>query len=269
MEEINVASWEEFIRNLDEIRSRDQPTPLPLLFRGQSNSCWPLNTTLDRATREGMLFREYYQLISAIKTEIETFTNIAWQIPEYTEVVKLVQDYDSFSLALTFGRRPAYEYMAYLRHHGFPSPLLDWSRSPYVAAFFAFCKPNRSNYVSIYLLSDTTFKNGGSDVARFYRFGSNVKVHRRHVLQQSDYTMCLIFAENKEWRFAKYDEALQASKIIDGVAWNFELRKFNIPYTERQKVLRSLDEHNLNAFSLFGSEESLMDAIAARKLMFS
>jgi hypothetical protein len=31
-----------------------------------------------------------------------------------------------------------YKYFVCLRHYGFPSPLLDWSRSPYFAALFAF-----------------------------------------------------------------------------------------------------------------------------------
>ena len=40
--------------------------------------------------------------------------------------------------------------------------------------------------------------------------------------------------------------------------------RFNIPSTERKKVLRFLDEFNLNAYSLFGSEESLMNMLAVR-----
>lgn len=34
----------------------------------------------------------------------------------------------------------SYGFMTRLRHHGFPSPLLDWPQSPYIAAFFAFNK---------------------------------------------------------------------------------------------------------------------------------
>ena len=30
------------------------------------------------------------------------------------------------------------ECMVYLRQYGFPSPLLDWSKSSYIAAYFAF-----------------------------------------------------------------------------------------------------------------------------------
>jgi hypothetical protein len=46
------------------------------------------------------------------------------------------------------------------------------------------------------------------------------------------------------------------------------LWKFNIPTSERLKVLKFLDAHNLNAFSLFGSEESLMETMALRELEF-
>jgi hypothetical protein len=78
-----------------------------------------------------------------------------------------------------------------------------------------------------------------------------------------------VFNDDREWRFEKHDEAFKSSSIIDGEPWNFELTKFNIPSSERHKVLRLLDEHNLNAFSLFGTEESLMETLAMRKLTLS
>jgi hypothetical protein len=43
------------------------------------------------------------------------------------------------------------------------------------------------------------------------------------------------------------------------------LTKFLIPATERPKVLKSLQKYNLTAFSLFGSEESLMEALAIQE----
>jgi hypothetical protein len=44
------------------------------------------------------------------------------------------------------------------------------------------------------------------------------------------------------------------------------LWRFVIPSTERAKVLRRLDRLNLNAYSLFGSEESLMETLAFREI---
>src|SRR5207248_3283799 len=141
MEERNVNTWEEFEASLKDIRrsrnEADHSLTSALLFRGQENSSWPLSTTLERY-REQMLFKDYYRVIARIQPQIETLTGDEWPIPEYPDIDKITQEYETFSLQLWSGRCPGYAYMAYLRHHGFPSPLLDWTRSPYVASFFAF-----------------------------------------------------------------------------------------------------------------------------------
>ena len=95
-----------------------------------------------------------------------------------------------------------------------------------------------------------------------YSFGPYVKTHRRHVLQQSQYTACLSF--HGEWRFEDYNSAFERGLHRQGFCW-----KFTIPITERTKVLKLLEEFNLNAFSLFGSEESLMETLTLREFDLS
>ena len=139
-------------------------------------SCWALDTTLDRSKHEGMKFDDYYRIISSFHPEVETLTGNTWSIPAYQDIVALVQDYDRLSLELSFGRNPAYDYLAYLRHHGFPSPLLDWTRSPYIAAYFAFSKAKHSTKrVSIYVLSEADLHTGSSGIPIIYRFRGRVR----------------------------------------------------------------------------------------------
>jgi hypothetical protein len=126
LEEIDVNSWEEFEDMLEKLRLESKSADgaeSELWFRGQENSCWPLTTTLERNPQGGVLFKVYYRLIHRVKPQIESFTGNEWPIPEYPEVAHGVQDFDYFGLNLAGW--PGYAYMAYLRHHGFPSPLLD------------------------------------------------------------------------------------------------------------------------------------------------
>ncbi len=57
--------------------------------------------------------------------------------------------------------------------------------------------------------------------------------------------------------YAEHESVFAESNDEQDALW-----KFNIPATERDKVLRYLNRYNLNAFSLFGSEESLCETIA-------
>jgi len=44
-----------------------------------------------------------------------------------------------------------------------------------------------------------------------------------------------------------------------------KLWKFNIPSTERSKALKILNKMNINSFSWFGTEDSLVESIATNE----
>ena len=180
MEERNLNSWNEFKEELLAVRAEHVKLRASdgdaLLFRGQPDARWQLQTTLDRK-QDQMRVQDYYRLIGRIKPEIESLTQAEWALPEFPEIEQLLSAYDTFSLALTLGRWPGYAYMAYLRHHGFPSPLLDWTRSPYIAAFFAFRPPTASR-VAIYALSRPRFHLTGNRMMNVICPGPHVSTHR-------------------------------------------------------------------------------------------
>jgi hypothetical protein len=283
MSDLNVNSWEEFENALKQIRGEHKTR---LLFRGQSDSSWGLRTTLERtsygteiplsqtnhpprhvrqAWSPSFAVKDYYQLISSIEPQIAATTGRHWDnVPAYEELRQIVNEYDPFSLRLSAGKLPAYGYLTYLRHHGFPSPLLDWTDSPYVAAYFAFQEPRHERkFVSIYILAEwLKGSKGRSSEGCIYSFGPIVESHKRHFLQKSSYTICVKFENG--WYFTPHDTVFNMGRSDQDVLW-----KINIPAAERRKVLGILDEFNLNAFSLFGSEESLMETLALRNFSAS
>lgn len=261
MIEKNLTTWEEFCREVDQLK-KNQRDPASLLFRGQDNSNWGLSTTLDRSGAKDMAVSEYYRLICKAKPAIESLTKNNWKVPEYD--IRIQESFRKYDEFLSFPEVRLYSYMIYLRHHGFPSPLLDWSLSPFVAAFFAFWREwpeaeNRSIFV--YCEMPSGFKTRSSDEPYIRKIGPYIRSHSRHFLQQSSYTACGVFQADSlfGWSFAPHDEAFRRGRPNQDVLW-----KFIVPSSERPKVLKMLDEYNLNAFSLFGTEEALAQTIWAR-----
>ena len=88
-------------------------------FRGQKNPAWGLKTSFHRfAEKPNISMADYIDRI----------------IPDVAHHVSGSQnekiDISTTPLLLDF--------LGKLQHHGFPTPMLDWTMSPYIAAYFAF-----------------------------------------------------------------------------------------------------------------------------------
>ncbi|MDP3813265.1 MAG: FRG domain-containing protein [Hydrogenophaga sp.] len=267
---IGCADWEEFEARLAEQvgarkatadRSPDRHFS-GFLFRGQRESSWGLESTLERSGFENMSLDSYYRSLWRVQPALETL------LPSQFD--RLGQEgYDEWkkrNVSLMHGAEPyGYPFMGFLRHHGFPSPLIDWSRSPYVAAFFAFAdvSPN-ADRVAIYVYQERVGdgKAGSSSKPYIQTLGPYAVVHRRHVLQQSHYTQC-VQNDAGRWYYVSHESAFGRP----GHAQQDLLWKYTIPARESLKVLQRLDEHNLNAYSLFASDEALVKTLAFRELL--
>lgn len=197
-------------------------------------------------------------VISEIEPAIETFTGSEFRRTNRKEVDDICHNYDLFDPNF----RSMATYLAHLRHGGFPSPLLDWSASPYVAAYFAFSNARHDGEVAIYAYREWSgrFKTGGSHEPHIVSFGPLFKTHERHFRQQSRYTACVQWGDDEQWYFRPHDAVLGQTDRNDQDL----LSKISIPSSERLKVLRFCDKVNLNAFTLFNSEEGLLEMQAMR-----
>lgn len=258
-----LTSWEEFIKELDIlnifINENTATKNSGVLFRGQPNSEWHLNTTLERYAKENFTIRGYDKLIKNSKDEISAFTGKTWRFPpKFTENLKAFDpSQESVAKFLPL------DYMVYIRHQGFPSPLLDWTRSPYIAAYFAFRDlTNDAKEVAIYAyIEHLGNKTEWSSALNIKTIRTPVSSEIRHFLQQSDYTICTAGEGNNTY-YGNFEKGVESNAKYQNILW-----KFNIPITERKKALKILDLYNINAYSLFKSEESLMETVFLRSYL--
>jgi hypothetical protein len=268
MREVNLKSWDDFVNEIrvlesDRASKKEKGTYVSeLLYRGQADSRWGLHTTLERSISRPVSLNGYYRLIHTAKHRVETFTDGEWQIPSVDEYRNwLTENQDIFYMSFA-----AYNYFVYLRHYGFPSPLLDWTASPYIAAFFAMNNAKKDvESVSIYAFIESSEgpKVGSLSEPEIHGLGPNVKADRRHFLQQSHYSICTTFKNDKVW-YACHQDVADRNNEEQDLLW-----KFNLPISERPAVLQALNKMNINPFSLFGTVERLMETIANAELLLS
>lgn len=124
-------SWPEFKDRCFDFQFYDD-----IFFRGQSNSEWGLRPSVARYDDLVSLDEYFDNILPIAARRLSGYANISFDI----------KSSDQLNLLLGL-----------LQHHGFPTPLLDWTRSPYIAAYFAFIdyafkKPD-CDFVTIWLLN--------------------------------------------------------------------------------------------------------------------
>lgn len=264
MKEIFLNTWEEFEDYISQLNDKvsshikgEGHFNFDYLFRGLTNSDYKLETTLERVTCELFLLEEYDKILREIKPQVETLTKQTWEeIPSFI-------DYIGTERLIPLGPPLSYAFQVYLRHHGFPSPLLDWTTSPYIAAYFAFRDFNSETpnaLICVYCEHPKGLKTRTSNETNITRFGQNVLSHPRHAKQKSQYTICTKYCDDKH-SYASHEDVFAENKEDQD-----ELLKFYIPISERNKILNKLEQRNINAYSLFESEDSLMDYLSSKEI---
>jgi hypothetical protein len=263
--EKHLSAWSEYLHEAKCLVRTYGDRHQPPLFRGLARSDWALETTLDRSYPDVQSFLEYYRRVSACKSAVEMLTGRRWEnVPDYGELRAAAEnDLDQLTTILT-GQQEILEFLLYLRHHGFPSPLLDWTASPYVAAFFAFepdesGKGDRAGVFAFVRGSSGGIFESGSQLRLVGRYGRS---HVRHVYQQCSYTMCFE-KQPSDYLIRRHDnEVMTGAANPDGI-----ILKFTIPASERLVALKELELMNVNAFSLYGSEDSLIRTLGIREFL--
>ncbi len=270
METWDLPNWSDFPNAIARIRAEfgshtvdpgdeyEHVVSNRILFRSQSDNEWALKTTLERTTVERISISHYLERADFVVNEIESSTGKNWQLPSWPEIRKEIADsQDSMRAHL-----PCYDYLVYLRHHGFPSPLLDWSSSPYVAAYFAMQQSYDAEHSSVFAYIESP--EGGKSLCGSEPMitlrGPHVTTHTRHFAQKASYTTATRWdKEKKQHYFCSHHSVKTHPVDLQDV-----FIKITIPRSDRILALRELEDYNINHYTLFQTEDALVRALGLR-----
>jgi hypothetical protein len=232
-----LSSWSFFFDFLEQVIF-SPGTKHRYIWRGQRRSDWSLSSSLDRLFQKtGAIGRSQRGLEELSKRHLRVF-QYASRGRRGTNPVQLRADNEWWALG---------------QHFGLATPLLDWTRSPFAAAYFAFEEnpSDRTEWRVVYGLDEsavaqryaelqegTSFEEGRLPVVELIDPMSDE--NQRLVSQGGLFTRAPIGTPIERWVEEQFEGSTSAVLV-----------RIEIPDSDREVCLRTLDRMNINHLSLF------------------
>lgn len=242
---INYSTWQQFKKDYCDDLFDGEFEFGRYLFRGQADANWDLVTSFDRV---------YSHVPNAKRKIIEQELIDAFCI----NCERHIQSNYKFSKMEIMERK------SMAQHYGVPTRLLDWSYSPFIAAYFAFSTVHLNNLpqnIAIWaMLKEHDIWNG-----KGVEIKEQIAIDNEHQKRQLG---CFTILNNQAKSINKYVESCEKNdEDISGA-----LVKIVIPATEFRAALQELEGMNINASTIYGGYEGCASAardIVALKYLFT
>jgi hypothetical protein len=228
-------SWSEFKAHVVGLPSRR------FIFRGQRQP-WRLRTSFHRTGRADL--RRFLQ--QDIQTLYKTLSARTRHIFDLTRA----------------DENGAFFHL--IQHHGYPTPLLDWTFSPFVAVYFSYqplhiSSPKVSDNVRIFKFDQQQWRADFNQLENVTAAGRHFSIiefiaidNERMIPQQSLSSLTNV------------DDVETYIRARDNERNKQYLTAIDIPFNEREIVLRELTLMNITAGSLFPGLDGACEEIRAR-----
>jgi len=226
---VTLFSWEEFHQNVRSLKSKRG-----YVWRGQQkdeHNDWFLQSSFDRKVKTN----DQNDRANKLKLHFDNFKEAMNK--SYPNVVPQ-HDVDVWALG---------------QHYGLWTPLLDWTLSPYIAAYFAFIQENDTNdrndrYRYVYALNRSIERliSKRKKASEMFRDRSVFFIDKlpypnpRFIAHKGIFTKA--FQGNDIRKYVQSFSRKRPSEVIIG--------KFRIPTKDRKKCLRDLHLMNIDHMSL-------------------